>query len=151
MIKYLIVLVLDTVRFVDCIAIESTWLFEFHMILNFAWFLVVMLPVIFLLVFKVAGIELSSSSNTGLSFWSCPWTADIVCQCCLVQCAAVSAGSHFIPYGLLFLSLIPCLIIYSSASQSVLLPGSHGIRDKFPGDPLLHFSNGCSVIYLFLN
>ena len=47
MIKYCIVLVLDIVQFVDCIAIESTWLFELYVILNFAWFLVVMLPVNF--------------------------------------------------------------------------------------------------------
>jgi len=67
-----------------------------------------MLPVtLFFFVFKVAGIEPSSSSTTGLPLSSCPWTADVVCQCCLVQCPAVRASSHFIRYAPLFLSLIP--------------------------------------------
>ena len=36
----------------------------------------------------------------------------------------------------------------NSGSQSVLR-GSTGIRDQFPGDPWMHFCNGCFEIYCF--
>jgi hypothetical protein len=39
--------------------------------------------------------------------------------------------------------------LYACRSQSVLRR-SQGMRDQFPGDPWIHFCNGCFDVYLFL-
>jgi hypothetical protein len=39
-------------------------------------------------------------------------------------------------------------MVKTSSSQSVLRRFK-GIRDQFPGDPWIHFCNGCFEVYLF--
>jgi hypothetical protein len=41
-------------------------------------------------------------------------------------------------------------LLDSSGSQSVLR-GRQGTRDQFPGDPWIHFCNGCFEFHLFFN
>ena len=48
-----------------------------------------------------------------------------------------------------------CVIVWNSCHGSsgsqILLRGSQGIRDQFPGDPRLHFCNDYCEVYLFFN